>query len=482
MWPEGQRIHLAGVGGSGMRSLARYLVLGGATLTGSDLNGPAGLDELLDLGLTLIEGDRQGVALPEVVDLVVHTAAVSSNHPLLKDARDRGVEVLKYSRMLGRIMEHFNGVAVAGTHGKTSVSALSAWLLRHGGRQPSYVVGGEAPDLSGGGGWGAGDLFIAEACEFDRSFLNLKPLWAIVTNLEPDHLDYYGTFENLIDAFAELLRGVAARRGFLVLCEDAAKYLNPLHFTGLTTWTYGFSEGSDLRILDMVQVGENVHFRIDHEGRSLGRFTLRQPGRHNVLNAAAALLLGLKMGVSPDTLREGLKRFRGVKRRLEDRGLFGGIRLLSDYAHHPTEVRAVHQALRSRYPNARIVVAYQGHQNWRMGYFLDDFAGYFARFDEALILDTFSVREGPGQDHPDGRSLVEAIRTAGGRSHFAGGLVEAPREIAKCVKEGDILVIMGAGDIDGIFGDLEAVLSASGERASRGDDHRGHRGHGAAIA
>jgi UDP-N-acetylmuramate--alanine ligase len=395
------------------------------------------------------------------MDLLVHTAAIDSCHPVLTAAQNKGVEILKYAQMLGRLMDHSRGIAVAGSHGKTSVTALCAYLLEKGGMSPSYVIGGHVPDLGGGGGAGTGDWLIAEACEYDRSFLNLKPLWAMITSIEPDHLDYYGSYEELIKAFKEFIQGVAQRKGHLILWDGAFETLKPRDYSGLPFWTYGFNPGSNLVISDFEHTREGSAFSLALEGKDLGRFSLNQPGRHNSLNASAACLLALILGMPASTIKEALPRFQGIHRRLEGRGTFGGVKMFSDYAHHPTEIRAVLDALRGQYPNSRLVVAYQGHQQWRTGFFLEDFGRVLSGFDLSLIMKTFSVREKTNESYSDGEFLAQAIEKQGGKTHFLGDLKEAPYAMIPHLKKGDLLVLMGAGNIDEISEIVKRELSLS---------------------
>lgn len=454
-WPDGQKVHMVGIGGSGMSSLALFLQQRGAIVSGSDRVDTTLLRKLKGRGIRIdLTNGKTGEHEP---DLLVHSAAVD---PAVIDRCAGGrTETVKYAAMLSRVMRPFTRVAVAGTHGKTSVSALLAWLLKAAGWSPSYVIGGEAPDLDGGGACGTGEYFVAEACEYDRSFLNLMPDWAVITNLESDHLDYYKTFEGLCRAFEQFIQGVAERAGHLVIWDQVSPVLKPARFEGLDAWTYGFSDAADLKITDYDHVDGKARFRLRLDGRDLGRFALASAGKHSVLNAAAASLTALKMGMDAEEIRKNLPRFRGVNRRLEDRGVHGGVRIFSDYAHHPTEIRAVLEAMRLSYPGSRLVVAYQGHQMWRTGFFFEDFGRVLAQFDQVMILETYSVREKDTDALPGGEALVQKINDNGGTAFFAGDLERAPARIMPFLKEGDILILMGAGSIDEISGFFEQAMS-----------------------
>lgn len=229
-WPKGLNVHMVGIGGSGMSSLALFLKERGALVSGSDRSLTPLVVGLRNRGIPVTAPSSDFDAFPQETELLVYTAAADESDPRINAARRKGIEVLKYAKMLGRIMNHYTGIAVAGSHGKTSVTALAAYLLREARMGPSFILGGSAPDLGGGGGSGGGDFFLAEACEYDRSFLHLKPRYAIVTNLEPDHLDYYKSFENLCKAFETFIADLARQNGHLIIGEDGARLLNPRRF------------------------------------------------------------------------------------------------------------------------------------------------------------------------------------------------------------------------------------------------------------
>jgi len=455
---EGRSIYMIGVGGAGMSSLARYLHGAGAAVHGTDRH-PGSLSALVRDGVvTPPPANGRSTCLCDGMDYVVRTAAAQATTPEVKALTGRGVPLLKYAEMLGLIMKAHRGFAVAGTHGKTTVSALIAHLLRGCDLDPSFVIGGTVPSLGGlGGARGKGDILVVEACEFDRSFLNLEPDLLVITNIEEDHLDCYRDLEDLRAAFAALIARVGGEQRVILwegipdredLCCGAER--QPL--------TFGLQSTSTLHARNVRLDGRGSSFELVFRQQSLGEFRVNQPGNHNVRNALAAVAAALEAGCDVEAVRRALPGFTGVDRRLECRGTFHDVTLYSDYAHHPTEIAAVQETLRLVHPDRRVVTVYQAHQRSRTAFFLERLAVNLARFDLTLVLETFSVRETDVDHLPDGRALSAAIAEEGGHTAFIGGLEGVADRIAGFLRRGDVLVLMGAGDIDEVAGSVVRAL------------------------
>lgn len=457
MQTEGLRIHMVGIGGAGMSSLARYLRDGQALVTGSDSKRSSIFDTLAHEGFRVVP-TQDSHNLDQGTDVAVYTAAVNRQNPELRACAEQGIPAFKYSEMLGRIMENHQGIAVAGTHGKTSVAAMTAFLLKQCGLDPSYVIGGDASCLGDvGGARGSGRHLVVEACEFSRSFLDLKPSMAVITNIEEDHLDYYRDLDDLRQAFRDFIAR-CENGSDLIACDSIPDLGELAHDFGGEILTYGFSEGADFRGVDprFDRLGSN--FEVHLRGDSLGTFRISRPGRHSVLNALASLAAALRAGCALEDVRAALPAFGGVARRMEDRGRFGSITLYSDYAHHPSEIACVHESLRLAHPDERLITVYQAHQRTRTAYFLDGLASALGEFDQALVAETFSVREQNVDHLPGGKELSDAVVERGGCSTFIGPKEDAHERILSSLEKNDVLVLMGAGDIDEIAQSLGEKL------------------------
>jgi len=457
MQTEGLRVHMVGIGGAGMSSLARYLRDGQAHVTGSDSRRSSVFDSLAREGFRLA-AFQDSSNVTRGADVAVHTAAINARNPEMRTCIERGIPLLKYSEMLGRIMENHLGIAVAGTHGKTTVAAMTAFLLRRCGLDPSFVIGGDASCLGDvGGARGSGEHLVVEACEFSRSFLDLDPSMAIITNIEEDHLDYYRDLDDLRSAFGEFI-GRCRKGSDLIVC-DSIPDLDRLteSFSG-EILTFGFGPSAVFRAADLRFDSEGSTFDLQVRGDRIGTLRISRPGRHNVLNALAAVAAALRAGCAFEQIRRALPSFEGVARRMELRGIFGSITLYSDYAHHPSEIACVSESLRLVHPGQRLVTVYQAHQRTRTAHFLDGLAATLSAFDLALVVETFSVREKNVDHLPGGRELSDAVVARNGRSFFVGTKEDALEKILSYLQKDDVLVLMGAGDIDEITQSLGEAL------------------------
>jgi UDP-N-acetylmuramate--alanine ligase len=454
--PVGQRIphrvHLVGIGGAHMSAIARILLAWGHTVSGSDQR-PSPLTERLKVeGVSVFDGHR-----PENVGeaaLVVTTSAAHEDNAEIAEARRRGLPVIKRAEMVARLMQGRYAVAVAGTHGKTTTSALIAFILERAGLSPTYLIGGEVPDLGGNAAAGSGRHIVVEADEFDAAFLSYYPQLAVVTNVEPDHLDIYGSPERLVETFGRFLGQVPAD-GRIIGCADNPAVRRLLGLEGAAPDAPIAAHHVESYALDLPanwtaealepQPDGSHSFRVLRQGRIHGSFHTTVPGRHNVANSLAAIAVAQALDVPVEAVQQAVAGFRGVRRRFEFVGEAGGVTVMDDYAHHPTEVRATLAAARQRFAGRRLVCLFQPHTYSRTRYLLEGFRTCFEGVDELLIADTYAARETP-EAGMDGRQLAEAIERP--RARFVATFEEAAEAAAALLRPGDVFFTIGAGDVD----------------------------------
>jgi UDP-N-acetylmuramate--alanine ligase len=431
-----------------MCGAAELLLARGLEVRGSDRAPTRRTERLGRLGVR-VDADLHAASIPEGTTLVVTSAAVAPDHPQLVEAARRGLPVWKYAEVLGALMQGRTGVAVAGCHGKTTTSALVATALWRAGRDPSFVVGGEVLDLATSARPGRGPHFVVEACEFDRSFHRLSPTVAVVTNVDVDHLDYYRDLEEIRDSFRAFAR-LLPPEGRLVVHEDHAAVFRGAGVVAPVE-TYGFGPRADWRAQDAWWDGGDdlQRFRVAREGRLEGLVRLPLSGQHNVLNATGAIAALCAAGLSFEEAAAGLASFGGVGRRLERVVEARGVLVLDDYGHHPVEIRAVVRALRSRHPGRRLVVVFQPHQASRTHLLLDDFAAALAEADEAWVAPIYLARDSE-EDRRRVAAADVALRTvhAGGKATAFLDLASIVEHAVGALREGDVVVTMGAGDVD----------------------------------
>lgn len=440
--PEpGARIHLVGVAGAGMRGLALLLAEGGYRLSGCDREAPE-VPELAGRGVVVERGHDPSHI--EGVELVVCSAAVPEDSEELLAARAAGVRVLKRARAMGALLQARRVVGVAGTHGKTTITAMAGLACQAAGLDPTVLVGGRVAEWGAFARQGGGDVAVVEADEFDRSFLELYPFLALVSSAEPEHLESYGSWEAVRDAYGEFAARAAARGGVLYCADDpgAREIGVPLGGSG-----YGFSPGAEYGIESVESGTEGQRFRV-RSPRGLLDLRLRVPGEHNVRNATAALALALELGGDPAPIVESLASFTGVERRLQTLAESGNIVVVDDYAHHPTEVEASLGALRSRHPEARLVAVFQPHLFSRTRRFAARFAAALGEADEALVLPIYPAREAP---LPGVTSALIAAEEATVRQTTRAEVMEAVRAVARgeprVAGSRWVFAFMGAGDV-----------------------------------
>jgi UDP-N-acetylmuramate--alanine ligase len=435
-----------GIAGAGMSALALMAMRHGVAVTGCDAH-PEGAAELEQLGATV-----QGGHGPEHVSgcrAVVYTAAIPHGHPELDAARAAGVQVVGRADALGRLVNGRTVVAVAGTHGKTTTSAMAAVALRGAGLDPTALVGGRVAEWGGNALPGSDELYVVEADEYDRSFLHLQPTVALVNNVEADHLECYGGLDELEGAFVEF----AGRARRVLVGADDGGALRVGKTVEAPVWQVGLAEGADLRLRDVRRESEgSVASLVLPDGETV-ELRLRVPGLHNVRNAAMAMGAVLALGADVDRALEALAEFSGVGRRFELLGTVRGVTVVDDYAHHPSEVAATLGAARQRFPTARLVVAFQPHLFSRTRELGDAMGIALAMADVAVVTDVYAAREKPIPG-VTGRRVAEAARRAGAEVEWVGDLQNLPETLERLVGHGDVVLTLGAGDITTVGRDL----------------------------
>jgi len=442
----GRRIHMIGIGGCGMRALARVLLDRGAIVTGSDCLAAGPIERLIDAGASVTVGQR-AENIPLECDLVVHSAAIHEQNPELLEAERRSCEVVKYSQMLGRLMADRVGIAVAGTHGKSTTTAMVSYVLSGAGTDPSFVVGATVEQLGGPSGAGAGKHFVVEACEYDRSFLNLCPKFAAVLNIEEDHLDCYRDLSAIVEAFKAFATQMPADGLLVVNGEDRnAAALSEVASCSVETFCLeeaGTWQGANL-------TSERGLFSMDvlYNGQPYCGLDVPLPGRHNACNALAAAALLHHSGMGPSQVSELMRRFTGAYRRMTLKASVGGVTVIDDYAHHPTEIQATLKALADHYQPKRLLCVFQPHQHSRTRFLLKSFARSFAAATEVIVPDIYFVRDSELEaNHINSQDLVSQIRLNGGRAIYLKTFDEIAEYLRGSLGEGDLVVTMGAGNV-----------------------------------
>ncbi len=437
-----RKIHFIGIGGIGLSAIAKVLLEEGYRVSGSDLRLSPITDALADMGAVIYQGHR--VENLGDADLVVISSAIPADNAEIAAARERGIPVVKRDWVLGRMMEGRFGIAVAGSHGKTTITAMISLLLTEAGLDPAFIVGGVLENLGTNAKAGRGEYFVIEADEYDRTFLGLKPRIAVVTNIEMDHPDCYPELDELLEAFRGFV-GLVPADGWVIGCGDEPRVREVLaNGRGAEVVTYGLGEGVEWRAENIRpnELGGNDFVAL-HEGRPVGEFSLRIPGLHNVKNSLAVLAVAHQVGVSPADARETLRRYRGVQRRFEVKGEVDGIVVIDDYAHHPTQIRTTLRTARERYPGRTIWVVFQPHTYSRTKALLADFAASFADADHVIITDIYAAREFDDLE-VSAADIVARMRHPDAR--YIPGLNEAADYLVDHLKPRDVLITLGAGD------------------------------------
>ncbi len=449
-----QHVHFVGIGGVGMSGIAELLLNLGYQVSGSDAKESAVTKRLSGLGARTLVGHA-----PENVtdaDVVVYSSAVVRENPELVAARGRGIPIIRRAEMLAELMRLKYGIAVAGSHGKTTTTSLVATVLQAGGLDPTVVIGGRLNALGANAKLGASDLLVAEADESDGSFMHLSPTVAVVTNIDPEHLDHHGTFERLQQTFCDFIQKVPFY-GLAVLCLDHPGVQALLPRIDRRIATYGFAAQADWRARDVEFDKLDSRFEVVREGKKIGRFAVRMPGPHSVLNCLATLAVADEMGVPMEVAKKALASFGGVDRRFTIVGDAGGVLVVDDYGHHPAEIRATLEAAQRGF-GRRVVVGFQPHRYTRTRDLFSEFETAFNRADVLFVTDVYAAGEARIEGI-DSERLAAGIRRHG---HKAVTHVTTPKALlpalAEEAKGGDLVLLLGAGDIGQIGPALVELL------------------------
>ena len=444
-----RQVHFLGIGGSGMSGIAEVLLNLGYAVSGTDLKASAATQRLQAMGATVFFGHAADNAVG--ADVIVVSTAVKVGNPELEYAREHRIPVVRRAEMLAELMRFRYGIAIAGTHGKTTTTSLVASVLAEGGLDPTFVVGGKVKGADANAKLGAGEYLVAEADESDASFLHLSPMIAAVTNIDADHLETYGgDFGKLKATFVEFLNRLPFY-GLAVLCVDDAVVRELLPTIGRPVLTYGFADDADVRAVDVRPEGSGSHFTALFKDGTREEFHLNLPGRHNVQNTLASLAIAQELGVSIAAMQKALSSFAGVGRRCEPHGVLdvdgAKVTLIDDYGHHPRELTATFEAVRSAHPDKRLVVAFQPHRYSRTRDLFDEFGEVLSSVDALLLFDVYAAGEAPIAGY-DSKALARGIRARGKVEPVVLKAVsELPEALRGVVRDGDVLLTVGAGDV-----------------------------------
>jgi len=440
-----RQVHMVGIGGIGMSSIAEVLLNRGYTVTGSDLRTSDVTERLEEHGATVYEGhaaEQVGEA-----DVVVYSSAIDPTENVeTREAERRRISLIPRAEMLGELIRMKFGVGVAGTHGKTTTTSMAGLVVAEGGFDPTVIVGGKVTAFGSNAVTGEGDVIVIEADEYDRTFLRLTPSLAVITSIEEDHLDVYDDLADIQDAFTEYANSVPFF-GAAILCLDDPNVQAIVGDIERRVITYGTTRQAEVRAENIRREEMTTRFDVTLRGTRLGEIALQVPGLHNVRNALAAVAVGQELEIEFDKIREGLEGFTGVRRRFERKADIGGITVLDDYAHHPTEIEATLDAAHQGFPDRRVVAVFQPHMYSRTQNFMDEFARSFFNADQLVLTDVYGAREEPIEG-VTGERLAERAEQFGHRAvQYVPDKTDLPDRLLKLTESGDVVLMLGAGDI-----------------------------------
>ncbi len=449
-----RRVYLVGICGSGMKALAEYLSDFGSEVFGSDLTQPqTSLKCFQEKGIRIHFGHHVE-DFPENIDCLIYSGAVDQNNPERQHASKLGIPQYSYSQMLGCLMCDKTGVAISGTHGKSTTTAMTASILKDTSLSPSAIFGAQLKE-SGMNGWsGSGDLFIAESCEYKRSFLNLNPRYAVILGIEPDHFDCFSGIADIEQTFSDFSKQVSPD-GVLLVNSDCETSINASQSASAKIETFSCAPHSDWWAADIRTTDQGHRFRVFYQGDYFTEIDLRIPGKHNILNALASAALSYHSGASKSEIREGLRNFEGIRRRYEHVGSWRGVTLIDDYAHHPTAVRKTLETARAEFGQRRIWCLFQPHQTSRTKALMDEFAASFEQADKILIAPVFAAREENQEEAiRTSQQLSDKISLQSDDSRYYPSLDQILLTLEDETRPGDVLITMGAGNIDQVYHEL----------------------------
>lgn len=458
-----KKVHLIGIGGIGVSAIARILLKKGIQVSGSDLTRSKITDSISKLGVKVNIGEHKPENVAKDVDLVGHTIAAPKDNPELVQAKKFKIPTLTYPQILGELTKDKFTLAVSGTHGKTTTTSMVSLILEKGGFDPTVVIGSNLEEFSGNARMGKSKYFIIEADEYRKAFLNYSPNIIVLTNIEYEHPDCFKNLKEVKKAFSDFLKKLP-RDGMVIACFDDVnvreiiekskvypeRSLSRARPRDRRVVSYGFSNDATFRIRDVIQKKRKAVFRILKNNELIGEFKLVIPGTHNILNAAGAIALGLELGINIGSIKKALAEFKGAWRRFEKKGVVGGVTIIDDYAHHPTEIKATLAAARKLFEDRKIICVFQPHHHQRVKALFGDFVEAFKNADEIIIPDIYAVagRENKlMQREVSSQKLVEEIAKLDKDAKYIGKLDEAVKYLAKHAKKDDVIITMGAGDV-----------------------------------
>ncbi|AZP12799.1 UDP-N-acetylmuramate--L-alanine ligase [Undibacterium parvum] len=457
-----KHLHFVGIGGSGMSGIAEVLLNLGYVISGSDLSSNAASQRLASLGANVMLGH----AAENIVgaDAIVTSTAVKADNPEVIAAREKHIPIVPRALMLAELMRLKSGIAIAGTHGKTTTTSLVASILAEGGFDPTFVIGGRLNSAGANAKLGSGDFIVAEADESDASFLNLLPVIEVITNIDADHMETYEhDFSKLKQAFIEFTQRLPFY-GVAILCLDDVHVREIMPFVSKPIVTYGFHEDAEVRAIDAIAVGGKMQFTVIQDGYEAMPVSLNQPGMHNVQNACAAIAIAREVGVADSATQKALSEFNGVGRRFTRYGEIalpqaGSFALVDDYGHHPVEMAATIAAARGAYPGRRLVLAFQPHRYTRTRDLFEDFVKVISTADAVVLAEVYAAGEAPIVA-ADGRALSRALRVAGKLEPvFVEDILDMPENLMHVLKADDVLIVMGAGSISAVPAKMAQAIS-----------------------